>query len=1509
MKERDSSGINYYTLTHPQKRIWYLENIYPGTSMFNIGGPIRIKGPVDFSILRNAVNLFVERNEGLRLRITERSGTVKQYVNRYKAIEPVFYDFSVYENPEEEFDKWVEEQAQKPFALLDSDLFEFSFFRISDNDNGYLPKFHHIIADGWSIQLLTSQVSQYYTDYSNGRRIDDVRADSYIEYIGREKEYLNSERFNKNKVFWNEKFETLPEGFECTASTDVTGRRKTFYLDKDLSDAVREFAGERKISLNTFFVFLYLLYVYKTTGRKDIILGTPVLNRSGHKEKSMFGMFTSAMPCRFVLNEKNTIPEAIALVNEELIKYYFNQKYPYELLAQDLELKKRNVDSLYNVCINYYNTRLNNELDGMTVENTEFYNGNQVYSLQLVIKDWSGSGEITLDIDYKTHDYREEQITAMYEHMSALINKIVKKQPCVLSELSLVSDDRKNELIYGFNATKADYSHTKTVIQLFEEQASKTADRTAVRHKDRSVTYKELNEKADGLAGFLIKKGVANEDIIGIYMRHSIETVVSILAVLKSGAAYVPIEPDYPVDRINYMLKEAGARILLTNFETDIEFDFDGEVVNVNNGELFNVCEEGFVTITGKPEDLAYVIFTSGSTGKPKGVMIENRSLVNYIEWARKMYVKDEYEVFPFYSSLAFDLTVTSIFTPLISGGMIEVYSKENDEEEYVLYRIMREKKATVVKLTPSHLSLLKDMDNSRSPVKSFIVGGENLKTELARNIFECFGKGVEIYNEYGPTEATVGCMIHKYDPFNDIYDSVPIGIPADNTQIYVLDSNQNPVPSGVHGEIYISGDGLARGYLNGSRLTDERFVDNPFIPGRKMYKTGDLAQFTNDNKIIYIKRVDEQVKIRGNRIELGEIEKHLLEYKAVGKTVVIDREHEKSGSKYLCSYIIRKNGFDHVDLEDLKQHLRKSLPEYMIPEVFVEMDEIPLTINGKVDKKLLPEPSVEKDSCKTQTAFRNDSEKVLVEVLREVLNTNEISINDNFYHIGGDSINAIKVSSVLGERGYTIKARDIIVNPVIKDMAAYVAERKKNSINQEICEGSIKHTPITSWFFSRGFENPHHYNQSVMLNFKSNIDVKDLELVMNELIRHHDALRINFNKDTNELFYNNTHLDTYHKVDVYDLSDLPAGYQIQRVRELSLEQKSSFNMERSLLIKACLFHMGESSQKVLITAHHLIVDGISWRIILADIYNMLKQLNNSKTVKVLSKTDSYRKWAEKINEYGKNMYVSKGQYWTDLMDKMNGYSVEEEKAVSGGKRGILSVNLGNLDTVRLLYEANKTYNTKTEELLIIALVKTLGEIMQKEEFVIELESHGREEVFEELDISGTVGWFTAIYPVELKIEKDNTGEQIKELKEQIRKVPLNGFDFGILKYINKCEAFRKYTGGGIRFNYLGSFKEGLENELFDVEINISEDEVAKCNIQDTVLDINSYVSDNDLHISFGYIGDGLGGITFNEILCRYKGNIKNIIEHCCGKDSIEFTPSDFDAADISQEELDSLFR
>lgn len=1497
-----------YPLTHPQKRVWYTEQMHPGTPLYNIVGTSHLKGNVHFSVLSEAIRSFIRANDGARLQMIERNGEVEQHVSEVFPESFSVIDFSQSAYPEAEWQRWVDHEARKPFELADCPLFEFVLFKINDCNSGFYFKFHHLITDGWSMSQMTNSVWQHYSAvHAQEATRNHIHQHSYLDYINREEQYIHSKRFSKDQTFWGTMFHTLPDTIIQATSKLTDGKRFTYPVSQAQSSRIREFIRHNQLSVNSFFVSLMLLYLHKIRSENDLIMGMPVMNRSGATEKSTFGMFASTMPFRFQMNTDETLTDFMQRVHKQLAQCFFHQKYPYDKLAQELELRKKGIDQLFQYCVNYYNTKLvTRDGEGQPIVTQEHYQGHQLYALQLVIKEWEESGEILLDFDYKQSDYTTSQILQTVHMFNHLISQVCSEPNQQVKDLHVLSAEAKFQMLHEFNHTAVSYPHEKTIVQLFEEQVSKTPDHIALTFHEQSMSYLQLNQKANQLSRLIQNKGIAPNEFVTIIATHSLEMVISILAVLKAGAVYVPVDPAYPLERIKYILEDSGARLVLTNRQWNSGITAGREWIDLADEAVFQ-GEHGNVDVSSKPDDLAYMIYTSGSTGRPKGTMIEHRSLVNYIVWANKTYVEDSSDVFALYSSIAFDLTVTSIFTPLISGNRAKIY--DDDGTEFILYRILRENEATVVKLTPAHLSLLKDQPLSASRIKRYIVGGDDLKTELCSRIYDKHNGNVDIFNEYGPTEATVGCMIHRFNAQKDKRGSVPIGVPIDNVQIYVLNPDLQPVPMGAEGEIYIAGDGVARGYLNREELTKEKFIDNPYSKGSSMYKTGDNGRFIDTNLIEYMGRVDHQVKINGYRIELSEIESLLLQHPSIEEVAVIDRHYEE-GSKYLCAYYVSEA---ELKSAQLRSYLLQILPEYMAPAHYVHVAALPLTVNGKLDRSSLPEP-IKIARHNQQHIDPNDftqSESIVLQLIRETMGSHSVYLEDNIYHLGMDSIRAIQLASKLKEHGYQIKARDILSLAVIKEITAHLETITAPANNLQAAEGYVAQTPIVSWFVYQSFLNPHYWHQSVLLDMKCDLNTEQLAQIMEALINHHDALRFNYSAEEEMLFYNPAHLSRMPDVHYVDLSACDGVDYQQQIEATATQLKQNMNLHEDLLIKACLFDPGQNERKkVLLTSHHLLVDGVSWRILLEDFLRLLKEMEQGKPLSLAFKTDSYQQWASGLAEYSRTVDDKEIAYWKSIIRHASGGGAHpENKPACPEKR---TAELAEEETAALLTTAGKAYNMEPVELMISALALSYSALDESKQVELELEGHGRDERMDGVDVSRTVGWFTAMYPVLLHIDQTELPKQLLSLKEQLRQIPNNGVNYGILRYVGdqlQEELADETEKRRIRFNYLGQFDQAFNNEKFQYSTYSSGPDICPSNHLTSLFELDILIVHHRLQISLTYNKHEFAAERMENVLTRFRDTLSHVIHHCLHHEQVEFTPSDFGDTNLSQENLDLLFQ
>ncbi|HHU63230.1 MAG TPA: amino acid adenylation domain-containing protein [Clostridiales bacterium] len=1024
-----SSKIHYYPLTHPQQRIWYTEKFFPGTSIGNIAGTFRIKGALDYQLLEKTINIIIKENEALRLHIVEKDGKPMQYIKEYENKKIDFYDFSGYSD--EEIEKWAVKQAQTPFILEDSELYYFAIIKINDNKTAIFMKIHHLVVDAWSIVQLTNKIIQYYNALKEGKEISLDNTPSYIDFIKSEQEYKTSERFQKDKEYWESVFDTVPEPAtlrnRSTSHSNIRTQRKTYVLSADFTLKIRDFCKRNKTSIFIIFLSVLAVYINRTTENDDIVLGTPVLNRSNRREKDTVGMFVSTVPMRIKIQENINFKSFVKDVTRSWMGILRHQHYPYDLLLRDLRKKHKNVNNLYDILLSYQNAKFDKSI-GNYHEGTWHFNGYQADSLYIHINDREDEGSLTIDYDYIAQVFNEKSIEYLHKHLTKLLEDVISNPDKSIAHLDFIAEDERQRVINVFNDTDRPYPAHKTMQQLFEEQVALNPDNVAVVFEDKQLTYSQLNERANQLARLLRRNGVKPDDIVGIMVRRSVEMIIGIMAIIKAGGCYLPIDPEYPIDRIHYMLKDSDTKVLLTEKTLMSRLNYSGIVIDVYNEEIKKECKTN-LEIVNKPNDLVYVIYTSGSTGNPKAVMIEHKALINFIENVAGLLDYKPGTTVVSVTTMSFDIFVFEIFPSLARGLKIVVANEQQQKIPELLSELIIKEKVEKILTTPSRMHLLAFGQSNIecfNVLKEIVLGGEPFPQKLLERLKSI--TNARIINMYGPTEATVYCT------FKDLThtDDINIGKALDNYKIYILDKYLNPMPIGVQGELCIGGESLARAYLNRDELTREKFVPNPFEPGTRIYKTGDLARWYPQGEIECLGRMDNQVKIRGYRIELGEIEEHLLKQDGVEKAVVIDRE-DINGRKYICAYLVCDN--DVTDTQ-LKTALSQELPSYMVPSSFIRLDKLPLNPNGKVDRQALPEPEIGLKHPGRHSKPRNDVDRKLIEIWSKVLNVKGIGIDDDFFDIGGDSLSIIEIQMEMLKYNWNLNTQEFYKYSTIRELS-----------------------------------------------------------------------------------------------------------------------------------------------------------------------------------------------------------------------------------------------------------------------------------------------------------------------------------------------------------------------------------------------------------------------------------------------------------------------------------------
>ncbi len=1070
----------------------------------------------------------------------------------------------------------------------------------------------------------------------------------------------------------------------------------------------------------------------------------------------------------------------------------------------------------------------------------------------------------------------------------------------------------EEQYLFAVNNTKAEYPRDKTIHQLFEEQVSKRPNNVAIVCENEQLTYHELNVKANQLARIFIEKGIGKDTLVGIMMEKSIDLFIGILAVLKAGGAYVPIDIEYPKERIQYILDDSQARMLLTQkhlVRLIHNIQFNGQV-EIFEEDTIKIREGTNLHVPSKSTDLAYVIYTSGTTGNPKGTMLEHKGISNlkvFFENSLNVTEKDRIGQF---ASISFDASVWEMFMALLTGASLYIILKDTINDFVKFEQYINQKEITVITLPPTYVVHL-DPERILS-IQTLITAGSATSPSLVNK----WKEKVTYINAYGPTETTI-CATTWVATKETIGHSVPIGAPIQNTQIYIVDENLQLKSVGEAGELCIGGEGLARGYWKRPELTSQKFVDNPFVPGEKLYKTGDQARWLPDGNIEYLGRIDNQVKIRGHRVELEEVESILLKHMYISETAVsVHKDHQEQ--PYLCAYFVSEK---HIPLEQLRQFSSEELPTYMIPSYFIQLDKMPLTSNGKIDRKQLPEPDLTFGMRVDYEAPRNEIEETLVTIWQDVLGIEKIGIKDNFYALGGDSIKAIQVAARLHSYQLKLETKDLLKYPTIDQLVHYIKDSKRRS-EQGIVEGEIGLTPIQHWFFEQQFTNMHHWNQSYMLYRPNGFDKEILLRVFNKIVEHHDALRMIYKHHNGKIVQINRGLEgTLFDFYTFDLTANDNEQQV--ICEESARLQNSINLEVGPLVKIALFHT-QNGDHLFMAIHHLVVDGISWRILFEDLATAYEQAMHQQTIALPEKTDSFKDWSIELEKYANSeLFLEEAEYWHHLNYYTENVQIKKDYVTMNNKQKnirYVGMELTIEETEKLLKNVNKAYRTEINDILLTALGFALKEWADIDKIVINLEGHGREEILEQMNIARTVGWFTSQYPVVLDMQKsDDLSYQIKLMKENLRRIPNKGIGYEIFKYLT-TEYLRPVLPftlkPEINFNYLGQFDTDVKTELFTrspYSMGNSLGPDGKNNLSPEgesyfVLNINGFIEEGKLHITFSYNEQQYKEDTIQQLSRSYKQHLLAIIEHCVQKEDTELTPSDFSFKELELEEMDDIF-
>ncbi|MBW4490247.1 MAG: amino acid adenylation domain-containing protein [Trichocoleus desertorum ATA4-8-CV12] len=1451
---------------------------------------------------------------------------------------------------------------------------------------------HHLLqlvlpvwcTDAIALTHLVDQISQAYVAIAQGEEytVDPVQ---YADLAAWQCELLESEEAASGRAYWRQQpwmpLEHLQLPFQ-QRSPEKLGfqpQQLTLEISSEQTQALTAIAQSHQVSLSTLLLAAWEVLLWRHTDQSTFILGVTDTGRHYEELESVLGLVAKVLPIASDLEATLPFTTLLPQIHTSLqTAAQWQEAFTWKDVPEMAIANHPPFLPFGFECLEHTSSFISANLD-WTVQERQVHI--EPFQLKLVAQQ---RGELSLELHYNAQAFEAEAVQQLAGRLTVLLESVIRNPQTVIGEFEILTESDRQQLLIDFNATTTENSPV-CIHQLFEAQVArsqsistgKSPNQVAVVFEDQSLTYQQLNDKANQLAHYLQQQGVDLETPVAIYLERSLEMIIALLAVLKAGGAYVPFDASLPPAALSSRLQEAEISVLITQSSlraklapdmssTVVCLDDESQITQLNGKSSSNspqhialagIPERGVrgaaPTSSVTPANLAYILFTSGSTGNPKGVAVEHRQLSNYLYGVRRSLKLDELPPganFALMSTFAADLGNTMIFASLCFGGCLHILSQERVMNPVALAEYGDRYPIDCLKIVPSHLrALLTSSEAHRFlPRQRLILGGEALNQELVEQVRQQ-APNCQIFNHYGPTEATVGVLTHAVDQATPETEIVPLGTPLANTQIYLLNACQQPVPIGVPGEIYIGGANVARGYWRQVELTEERFIPNPFRENEEqifpphstlrerlqrtlltppygnacsehpslLYKTGDLACYLPDNTIAFLGRVDDQVKIRGFRIEPGEIEAVLQQHPDVRSLAVIKRE-DQPNQPQLVAYVVPQTPDTPILAESLRSFLAARLPDYMVPSAFVSLKALPLTANGKLDRQALPVPKAQNAIAKPVFAApRNDVERQLSVIWSSILNVAEVGIHDNFFELGGDSILSIQAIAKANQVGLRFTPRQLFEHQTIAQLAMVIDTQSQNEslAAQGLVTGAVPLTPIQHRFFEQNLVEPHHWNQAVFLEAQSPLQVEILQQALQHLISHHDALRLRFERYEDTWQQVNGSLETEIPLAVMDLSEQSETQQQEAIAQTSNWAQTSLNLETGPLLRLVLFHLGnQQPDQLLIVIHHLAVDGLSWRVLLEDLQTAYHQLEQGRSIQLPPKTTSFQQWAQQLQTYAQSAACQQtADYWLHLQSPIAPLPGDRtgENAIASTQTQSISLSVDETQT--LLQTLPKTQRAQVDEVLLTALAHSLATWTGNTDLLIDLEGHGRE-ALSEVDVSRTVGWFTAIYPARLTVESQaDVGKILQSVKEQLRQIPRNGVDYGILRYLSSDAEvrtnLRKAPQAEILFNYLGQFDANLAaSSLFQLATTDTGATRSPQAQRQHLLEINALVLSGRLQVEWTYNPQIHPRQTIEQVTQQFLASLRSLLNPADSSAGNGFTPSDFPQANVSQADLDKLF-
>ncbi|WP_439653511.1 amino acid adenylation domain-containing protein [Pseudomonas rhodesiae] len=1480
-------------LSYAQERQWFLWQLDPDSAAYHVPGALRLCGMLDKAALRRSFASLAARHESLRTRLHLDDESRTQQVLPHADIQ-ILED----RTDEAQLKARVEAEIARPFDLRQGPLLRVTLLELNAQEHVLVLVQHHIVSDGWSMGVMVQELMQLYAAYSQGQDCTLTPLPiQYGDYALWQRRWMEAGEKTRQLNYWRQLLGgtqpvlALPLDRPRPAQQRFLGARQDIQLDPGLVTGLKALAQREGVTLFMLLLASFQLFLYRYSGQRDIRVGVPIANRNRVETEALIGFFVNTQVLKADLDGAMTFAELLQHTKRRALEAQAHQDLPFEQLVEALQPERSlSHNPLFQVMFNHQaqaRTAIQ-QLAGLRVVSLEHETRTAQFDLSLDTQETEDG--LWASLTYATDLFDASTAARMLRHWLGLLRGAVADTTRPLQDLAMLDMTERQQILEQWNATARDYPQNQWVHHLIEAQAERQPQATALVFAEQRIDYAELNRRANRLAHRLIEAGVGPDVRVGLAVERSFDMVIGLLAVLKAGGAYVPLDPDYPRERLAYMLDDSGVQLLLTQAPLLGQLPIPQGLETLVLGESsFETYSEQNPAVALDGENLAYVIYTSGSTGQPKGAGNRHSALLNRLQWMQEAYGLSAADSVLQKTPFSFDVSVWEFFWPLMTGSRLVIAAPGDHRDPARLIHLINAEQVTTLHFVPSMLqAFLQDaaVSSCRS-LQRIVCSGEALPVDAQQQVFAKLPHA-GLYNLYGPTEAAVD--VTHWTCVDEGRDTVPIGRPIANLGCYLLDDNFEPVPVGVLGELYLGGAGLARGYHRRPALTAERFIAHPFVHGERLYRTGDLARYREDGVIEYAGRIDHQVKLRGLRIELGEIEARLLEHEQVREAAVLAVD-----GKYLVGYLVLHHAGDDWR-EVLGAHLAEHLPDYMVPAQWVLLEQMPLSPNGKLDRKALPKPEVTHHYIAPQSAL----EQQIAAIWADVLGVEQIGVNDNFFERGGDSIISIQVVSRARAAGIHFTAKALFQHQTVRSLARVAQLHAVAVIDQGPVQGQTPLLPFQQLFFERDLPQPHHWNQSLLLTPRQPLQAARLEAALQALMLHHDVLRLRFSQ----------HGAEWRAVHAEPASGLLWHATVPDTQALTARCEEA---QRSLalngpLLRVLLADLPDGSQRLLLVMHHLVVDGVSWRVVLEDLQSLYRQHA------LPAKTTSFKVWAERVQGYAHSEAIqSQKHFWLQQLDGMP--TDLPCRDPHGARPGRLARTLvSRLDAERtrqLLQQAPAAYRTRINDLLLTALARVICQWTGHASSLIQLEGHGREDLFDDIDLSRTLGWFTSLFPVRLT-PADSLADSIKQIKEQLRAIPDNGLGFGALRYLGDDatrQAFSRLPVPRITFNYLGQVDASFDQPdgLFATASESAGAEQSPDAPLSNWLTVNGQVYGGELHMGWTFSPLMFDPEVIEALSVAFSRELTALIAHCCTPGNSGVTASDFPLARLNQQQLESL--